>query len=195
MCIRDRSTTVRYRPMCLLWHARYCRREWRCQTTRLRCHVWCSLPGVVGPGIHEQVINAIMKCDPDLIPNLFRNIVVSGGTSLFPGLPERLQKEIKARAAPSSKVTIIAPPGVDLRAQQYAIAIADTDMLDSGTRAAVRSVDRRVCRSFAQEPRGPLDLARRFRRVWPQCRAPPVFLRFDSHRRVVLIRGDAKVPA
>jgi len=85
---------------------------------RFRCPEALFQPKLLGldtAGIHEQVINAIMKCDPDLIPNLFRNIVVSGGTSLFPGLPERLQKEIKARAAPSAKVTIIAPPG-----RQYA---------------------------------------------------------------------------
>ena len=36
------------------------------------------------PGIHEQVCQSIMKVDHDLLKHLFSNIVLSGGTTMFP---------------------------------------------------------------------------------------------------------------
>ncbi|KAF5258501.1 hypothetical protein FOXYS1_10917, partial [Fusarium oxysporum] len=38
------------------------------------------------------------------------NIVMSGGTTMYPGLSDRMQKEITALAPSSMKVKIIAPP-------------------------------------------------------------------------------------
>jgi actin beta/gamma 1 len=35
-----------------------------------------------------------MKCDIDVRRDLYANIVMSGGTTLFPGIAERLSKEI-----------------------------------------------------------------------------------------------------
>ncbi|MFE3933563.1 hypothetical protein ACFXPJ_07120 [Streptomyces goshikiensis] len=52
------------------------------------------------PGIHEITHASIMKCeDVTLRRYLYANIVLAGGTSLVPGLPERLRTEI-ARLAP-----------------------------------------------------------------------------------------------
>jgi actin-related protein len=51
-----------------------------------------------------------MKCDMDIRKDLFANIVLSGGTTCYAGLPERLAKELIALAPPSIKVKIIAPP-------------------------------------------------------------------------------------
>eukprot|EP00771_Trimastix_marina_P002069 gnl/Trimastix_PCT/318.p1 GENE.gnl/Trimastix_PCT/318~~gnl/Trimastix_PCT/318.p1 ORF type:complete len:409 (-),score=87.51 gnl/Trimastix_PCT/318:73-1236(-) len=48
------------------------------------------------PGVHEQLFNAINKCDIDLRAQFYQLIVLSGGTSMYPGLPSRLQKEMKA---------------------------------------------------------------------------------------------------
>jgi actin-related protein len=83
-------------------------------TERFRCPEALFTPSLVGvnsPGIHEQTVAAIRKCDPAIAPDLFRNIVLSGGSSLFPGLPERLQKEVLTRAPPATTVTIVASPG------------------------------------------------------------------------------------
>merc|ERR1712014_474831 len=38
------------------------------------------------------------------------NIVISGGTTMFPGISERMSKEITALAPASIKVKIVAPP-------------------------------------------------------------------------------------
>lgn len=71
-----------------------------------------SLIGKEFGGIHEQVHQAITKSDVDVRKDLYQNIVLSGGTTLFAGLPERLTKEVRKLAPPamSSKVKVIAVP-------------------------------------------------------------------------------------
>ena len=61
-------------------------------------------------GIHQLTYNSIMKCDEDIRTNMFANIVLSGGSTMFPGIAERMQKEITALAPPTMKIKIIAPP-------------------------------------------------------------------------------------
>merc|ERR1711908_11290 len=51
-------------------------------------------------GIHECTYNSIMKCDVDIRKDLYANTVLSGGTTMFPGIADRMQKEITA-VAPS----------------------------------------------------------------------------------------------
>eukprot|EP00731_Ephydatia_muelleri_P004711 Em0002g887a len=69
-----------------------------------------SLIGMESAGIHETTNNSIMKCDVDIRKDLYGSIVLSGGSTLFPGFAERMQKEITALAPPTMKVKIIAPP-------------------------------------------------------------------------------------
>merc|ERR1712096_518731 len=51
-----------------------------------------------------------MKCDIDIRKDLYANTVLSGGTTMFPGIADRMQKEITALAPPTMKIKIIAPP-------------------------------------------------------------------------------------
>ena len=46
----------------------------------------------------------------DLRRDLFANVVLSGGTTMFPGLPERVENELRVLAPGSAKVKVIAPP-------------------------------------------------------------------------------------
>jgi len=62
------------------------------------------------PGVHEMLFNSIMKCKKDIQNDLYSNIVLSGGSTMFEGMPERLQKEMTALAPPTQKVRIVAPP-------------------------------------------------------------------------------------
>ncbi|WPK27194.1 hypothetical protein PUMCH_004571 [Australozyma saopauloensis] len=66
--------------------------------------------GLEAVGIDQTTYNSIIKCDVDVRKELYGNIVMSGGTTLFPGIAERMQKEITALAPSSMKVKIIAPP-------------------------------------------------------------------------------------
>ena len=45
-------------------------------------------------GIHELIFESILKCDVDFRVDLFANIVLAGGTTMIPGLGERLEKEL-----------------------------------------------------------------------------------------------------
>ena len=66
--------------------------------------------GMETPGIHETTYNSIMKCDVDIRKDLYANIVLSGGTTMYAGIADRMSKEITALAPASIKVKIIAPP-------------------------------------------------------------------------------------
>ena len=51
-----------------------------------------------------------MKCDVDIRKDLYGNIVLSGGTSMYPGINTRLEKEMIQLAPPPMKIKVIAPP-------------------------------------------------------------------------------------
>nr|APR63594.1 actin family protein 7 [Populus tomentosa] len=69
-----------------------------------------SLIGMEAPGIHETTYNSIMKCDVDIRKDLYGNIVLSGGSTMFPGIADRMSKEITALAPSSMKIKVVAPP-------------------------------------------------------------------------------------
>ncbi|EDW24159.1 GL23535 [Drosophila persimilis] len=80
---------------------------------RFRCPESLFQPSFLGMescGIHETVYNSIMKCDVDIRKDLYANIVMSGGTTMYPGIADRMQKEITALAPSTIKIKIIAPP-------------------------------------------------------------------------------------
>jgi actin-related protein len=61
-------------------------------------------------GLHETTYNSIMKCDVDIRRELYQNVVISGGSTMFPGFADRMQKELEALAPSSMKIKVIAPP-------------------------------------------------------------------------------------
>ena len=69
-----------------------------------------NLLGLEAQGIHETTYNSIMKCDLDIRKDLYGNIVMSGGTTMYHGISDRMQKEITGLAPSSMKVKIVAPP-------------------------------------------------------------------------------------
>lgn len=80
---------------------------------RFRCAEVLFRPSLIGmeaPGIHETAFNSIMRCDVDIRKDLYGNIVMSGGSTLFPGIADRMTKEVTALAPPSMKIKVVAPP-------------------------------------------------------------------------------------
>jgi len=69
-----------------------------------------ALVGLESSGIHQIAYNSIYKCDVDVRRDLYGNIVLSGGTTMFPGITDRMQHELTALAPASMKVKIVAPP-------------------------------------------------------------------------------------
>ena len=58
-------------------------------------------------GIHETCCDSIRMCDRDIQTELGRNLVLSGNTTLFPGMVERFTKEMIG-AAPSTMMIKVA---------------------------------------------------------------------------------------
>jgi len=80
---------------------------------RFRCPEVLFKPNFIGmeqEGVHKLAFQSIMKCDVDIRKDLYNNIVMSGGTTMFNGIAERMQKEIKSLAPDSMTIKIIAPP-------------------------------------------------------------------------------------
>lgn len=69
-----------------------------------------SLTGKEDLGLHHLTYNSIQKCDVDIRKDLYSNIVLSGGTTMYEGLSDRLSKEMQALAPSAMKIKIIAPP-------------------------------------------------------------------------------------
>merc|ERR1711981_1090039 len=61
-------------------------------------------------GLHELTKKTVNDCDLDVRKDLLGNVVMSGGTTMFPNMPERLQAEIQGLVPEATKVKVIAPP-------------------------------------------------------------------------------------
>jgi len=80
---------------------------------RFRCPEVLFQPSLVGKeaaGIHDTTFQSIMKCDVDIRKDLYANVVLSGGTTMFPGIGERMTKELTALAPSTMKIKVVAPP-------------------------------------------------------------------------------------
>lgn len=71
-----------------------------------------ELIGTEYRGVHDSLVNSIMKTDIDLRRKLLSDIVLSGGSTLFPGFGERLLYEVRKHpfAPKEAKIRIAAPP-------------------------------------------------------------------------------------
>jgi actin-related protein len=80
---------------------------------RFRCPEALFQPAFLGmesSGIHETTYNSIMKCDVDIRRDLFRNIVLAGGTTMVRGIADRMQEELTALAPKTMQIKIIVTP-------------------------------------------------------------------------------------
>ena len=63
---------------------------------------------IVTAGIYE-LSKCIESCDKDLRSLMYGNIVLAGGNTMFKGLPERIEKEMKSKVGDNTNIEIIAP--------------------------------------------------------------------------------------
>ena len=71
---------------------------------RIRCPEALFKPSLIGKegnGIAQACYDSIQKCDIDLRRDFYSSILLSGGTTMLEGFPERIQKEI-GKLAPES---------------------------------------------------------------------------------------------
>ena len=80
---------------------------------RFRCPEAIFQPAFLGMesvGLAETTYTSIMKCDVDIRKDLYANCVLSGGTTMYPGIADRMTKDICSYAPATMKVKIIASP-------------------------------------------------------------------------------------
>lgn len=88
------------------------------ETERLKCPEalfrpnFLNLPEPNVKGLHDECCASIQQIDVEIRKDLYSNIILSGGNTMFEGLPERLTKEIQklTPSAASNKVKVIALP-------------------------------------------------------------------------------------
>ena len=81
---------------------------------RFRCPEVLFQPSLIGKetsGIHDAAFQSIMKCDVDIRKDMWGFIVLSGGTTMFPGIGERMTKELTALGPSTIRYKAIIPPG------------------------------------------------------------------------------------
>ena len=61
-------------------------------------------------GIDKMLVKSVRKCDIDLRKDLYENIVLSGGTTMIPGMRDRMLQEVTKAVPNSIRVKVIAPP-------------------------------------------------------------------------------------
>jgi len=80
---------------------------------RFQCPEALFQPPMMGKeaqGIQQITYQSIMKADVDIRKDLYQNVVLSGGTTMYEGIGERMTKEIQCLAPSSMQVKVIAPP-------------------------------------------------------------------------------------
>lgn len=59
------------------------------------CMFQPHLVDIEQPGVAEMLFETIQNAAVDIRTELYKHIVLSGGSSMYPGLPSRLEKEMK----------------------------------------------------------------------------------------------------
>ena len=154
---------------------------------RFRCPEALFQPSFLGmesAGVHETTYNSIMKCDVDIRKDLYANVVLSGGTTMYAGIADRMSKEITALAPASMKVKIIAPPErkYSVPRAPFARPIASPRFSHRPLPSSRTGLDRRLHPLVALHLPADVDLQAGVRRVGPVHRAPQVLLSCDGNR-------------
>jgi actin-related protein len=80
---------------------------------RFRCPEILFTPSLAGhdlEGVPKYCYDSVMKCDNDVRKDLFANIILSGGSTLFEAMGERLWHEIHQLTPSNGRIKVLAPP-------------------------------------------------------------------------------------
>ncbi|CDW84057.1 actin [Stylonychia lemnae] len=61
-------------------------------------------------GMHQYSLDTILACEQEYRKDVYQNIILSGGNTLFEGIGERMCIEMRQIASSTQKVKILAPP-------------------------------------------------------------------------------------
>jgi actin-related protein len=69
-----------------------------------------TLAGYELDGLPKYCFDSIMKCDVEARKELFQNVILAGGNTLFEGMGEKMWQELHQLAPSSTKIKMLAPP-------------------------------------------------------------------------------------
>lgn len=58
--------------------------------------------------MHQLAYKTVQECDVDIRTDLYGNVILSGGSTLYAGLPDRLEKEMDALAPKPGLIKVLA---------------------------------------------------------------------------------------
>ncbi len=90
-----------------------------------------KLAGVNQEGIHKLIYRSLMKCETAIREELLSNVVLEGGTSLFQGFAERLQREVEHIVPRGIPVNVVAPEDRTISAWKGAGNLAKLSSFDA----------------------------------------------------------------
>jgi len=61
-------------------------------------------------GIVELLNKSVIKCDIDIREDLYNNIVLNGGNTMFNGMTDRIKKDLLSMIPEDTNLTIVSPP-------------------------------------------------------------------------------------
>eukprot|EP01040_Poterioochromonas_malhamensis_P012912 gene12912-14147_t len=67
------------------------------------------LMGMSEVSLHQAIYTSSLRCDEDIRRNLLDSVILGGGCSLLPQLPERLQRELATLFPPTIKPNLVVP--------------------------------------------------------------------------------------
>lgn len=82
-------------------------------TVRMRCPELLFQPTLNGlscKSLQDLTWGSIQTSDVDVRKDLTKNIILSGGTTMYEGLPERLKAEVASKAPAGIDVKVVATP-------------------------------------------------------------------------------------
>jgi actin-related protein len=80
---------------------------------RFRCCEALFQPSILNreySGVHENLNASIKKCDNDIQKDLYANVVLSGGSTMFPNMENRITKEMSSVISSNLKLKVLSPP-------------------------------------------------------------------------------------
>uniref|UniRef100_A0AAZ3R7Z0 Actin-related protein 6 n=1 Tax=Oncorhynchus tshawytscha TaxID=74940 RepID=A0AAZ3R7Z0_ONCTS len=66
--------------------------------------------GIHEIGIPEALVNSINNMPEEMQPHFYKNIVLTGGNTLFPGFRDRVYKEVRSLTPTDFQVSVLQPP-------------------------------------------------------------------------------------
>lgn len=86
-----------------------------------------NCPKYSNDGIVDYLVESVQKCPSEFRSGFYENIVLDGGSSKFPGLTARFEKDLKALVPEDTKFSVNCPPNPELAVWRGSCMLAKSE--------------------------------------------------------------------